>query len=93
MKHIALTIIGTVCLALGALGLIVPLIPGFLFLLIAAAAFAQLFPSVRRRLDRHPRMNRFFQRVDASEPLGLLDQMKMTVLASIEAITQPTRRR
>ena len=91
MKHIFFVVVGTICLMIGALGLIIPLIPGFLFLLIAAAMFAQLSPRVRHRLARNPRLARFFERIESSHHLNWVDQLKLTFLASIEAITKPAR--
>ena len=92
IHNIGLILFGTAALLLGLVGLIIPVIPGILFLLVAAGVFAQLSPFVRSRLDNHPRMTRFFRRLDASQSLSVLDQCKLTFFASMEAVTRPIRR-
>ncbi|MEM7098245.1 MAG: DUF454 family protein [Pseudomonadota bacterium] len=92
MKPIFLTILGILFLGIGMIGLLIPVIPGILFLFLAAALFAQLCPSLRHRLGRHPRLARFFDRIDAGERLSFFDQCKMTFYASLEAIVKKPRR-
>ena len=92
LQNIGLILIAGACLLLGLIGLIIPIIPGVVFLFIAAGLLAQLSPTVRHNLDRHPRMSRFFRRLDSSSAMGLYDQCKMTFFASLEAITRPTKR-
>jgi len=46
-------IILLLCLAVGMVGLILPIIPGFLFLILGALIAAKLFPAVDRKLRRY----------------------------------------
>ena len=92
LQNIGLLLIIGVCLVLGLIGLIIPVIPGVVFLFIAAGLGAQLSPRVRQKLEHHPRMSRFFRRLDATSALTLFDQCKMTLYASLEAITRPVKR-
>jgi uncharacterized membrane protein YbaN (DUF454 family) len=52
-KLLALTLL-LLCVGLGVLGLILPLIPGLLFFAFAAMLAASLFPAFGRRLRRTP---------------------------------------
>jgi uncharacterized membrane protein YbaN (DUF454 family) len=51
-KLIACVLI-VICFAVGAVGLVLPIIPGLLFLAIALMIVARYFPSVDRRLRRN----------------------------------------
>jgi uncharacterized membrane protein YbaN (DUF454 family) len=52
VKLLALVIL-LLCAAIGMVGIILPVIPGFLFLGIAALITARMFPALARRLRRH----------------------------------------
>ena len=87
MKTIFIALLGSVSLVLGGIGLMLPFLPGFLFLLVAAACFASLSPLVRNQLDRHPRIRRFFHRLDAGAGLHPVSRMKLAFWAALETIT------
>ncbi len=86
MKTLVYAAIGTGALFLGILGLVVPLIPGVLFLLVAAAAFAAISPRVRRRLSTHPRMERYFHHMDAGDRLDIVSRAKLAFWATLDAL-------
>lgn len=92
MKKIVIGLVGLVSVALGLFGLIVPLIPGVLFLLIAAVCFATLSPRLQRRLRSNPRLRRLFDRVEQGGQLGSWPRIKLMLWAVAEAAT-PSRRR
>ena len=60
-----------VCVVLGIIGLVVPLIPGVLFLAIAAVLVVRRFPSLRLRLSHHGAIGRHLDRTDAFLDLPL----------------------
>ena len=62
-KLIAIAVI-VACLALGAIGLILPLIPGLLFLAIAAVIAAKLSPAFERTLRRNATLAGYLDRTD-----------------------------
>lgn len=47
---------GCLCVVLGVIGLVLPFMPGMLFLLIAAICFARSKPEWEERLMLHPRV-------------------------------------
>jgi len=92
LKTLFLFVAGMVFLALGLFGLVVPLIPGFLFLLVAAACFAAAFPRFRASMNRNPRMRRFFHRLDAGADLHPLTRVRLAFWASLEAASPRQKR-
>jgi len=55
MKQQSYLLLGWVCVALGAIGLILPVMPTTVFILIAAWAFARSSPRLHLWLREHPR--------------------------------------
>jgi len=58
------------CVAIGMVGLILPIIPGFLFLMLAALLCARLFPAVERRLGRYRWFRQYLDRTRLFAGLG-----------------------
>ncbi|HEX5419430.1 MAG TPA: DUF454 family protein, partial [Gammaproteobacteria bacterium] len=67
-KLIACVLIAA-CVVLGALGLVLPIIPGLLFLALAALLAAKHFPWLDERLRRHRALRRHLD--DADRFIGL----------------------
>lgn len=59
------------CAAIGMVGLILPIIPGFLFLMLAALLCARLFPAVGRRLGQYPWFRGYLDKTRQFESLSL----------------------
>jgi len=53
--------VGCVCVALGAVGVVVPGMPTTVFLLAASCLFAQSSPTLHRRLMEHPRLGAYIR--------------------------------
>jgi uncharacterized membrane protein YbaN (DUF454 family) len=54
-QRLALLSLGYLCLALAAIGAVLPLMPTTVFLIIAAWAFGRASPALRAKLLSHPR--------------------------------------
>ena len=93
MKVVVLFLLGCASLVLGLIGLIIPIIPGFLFILIALACFASGFPQMKRSLNRHPRLARFFDRLESGAHLHWMSRIKLAFWASLEAVNPKQRHR
>ena len=54
LMRILLFLAGGVCVILGIIGLLLPIMPGWAFFLLAAACFCHGSDRVRERLEAHP---------------------------------------
>lgn len=91
MKRLLLIPLAVVLTLLGFVGLIIPILPGFLFLLLALVCMAMIFPQLRQRLETVPRMRRFFHRVEQTRCLGLARRCKLWFWAALEMLTPSHR--
>lgn len=65
-----------VCVAVGAVGLILPVVPGLLFLAIALMILARLSPSLDRRLRRNRTIARYLDSADGFSRLSLMKKFQ-----------------
>lgn len=89
-----------VCLVLGALGLVLPIIPGVLFLALGVLIVARHFPSVRRWLRRMPPIGRHMDRADRFLDLSFWRKVQVGALLCLKMfvdgiafVTERLRRR
>ena len=70
MRRVALAAVGWLCVVLGLIGLLLPLVPTTPFLLLAAACFLRSSPAMHARLLAHPRFGPYLEqwRRDHSVP-------------------------
>ena len=69
-----------VCLVLGAAGLVLPLIPGLLFVAIGGFIAAKHFPGVERRLRRSRMLAAHLDRADLFSSLSFADELRVSGL-------------
>ncbi len=93
MRVVVLFLLGCASLVLGLAGLVIPIVPGFLFILLALACFASLSPQMKRTLNKHPRLARFFHRLESGAHLHWLLRVKLAFWASLEAVNPKQRHR
>lgn len=84
-KLIAVLLI-VLCLAVGAVGLILPLIPGLLFVAIALILVARFFPGADRRLRRNRRIRSYLDRADRLRGLSWPQQLQYGGLLCIRLL-------
>ena len=70
-QKITASVLVVACLAIGVVGLILPIIPGLLFLAIAAVIAARHFPSVDARLRTHRAIDKHLNNAERFRTLSL----------------------
>jgi uncharacterized membrane protein YbaN (DUF454 family) len=75
-----------VCLLLGVAGLILPLIPGLLFLAIAAVVAAKLSPRFAQMLRQNETLRGYLDRTEGFADLALDQKMKLAGLLFVKAL-------
>lgn len=75
-------------LALGVIGLVLPIIPGLLFLGLAAALVARHVPAVDRRLRRNRKLRGYLDRSDTFFELGLRRRVQLCGLICIRGLLE-----
>jgi uncharacterized membrane protein YbaN (DUF454 family) len=75
-----------VCLLLGLAGLILPLIPGLLFLAIAAIVAARLSPRFAETMRRNETLRGYLDRTEGFADLPLDQKMKLAGLLFVKAL-------
>jgi uncharacterized membrane protein YbaN (DUF454 family) len=75
-----------VCLLLGFAGLILPLIPGLLFLAIAAVVAAKLSPRFAETLRQNETLRGYLDRTEGFAALALDQKIKLAGLLFVKAI-------
>lgn len=93
LKRVVLMLSGTALVALGLLGLLVPILPGFLFLALAAVCFSAVSPRFQRRLERHPAWRGWRLRWRESRGLPLLKRLQLVFWLTAEAAMNSVARR
>ncbi|MGD8339973.1 MAG: DUF454 family protein [Gammaproteobacteria bacterium] len=81
-KLIAVVLI-VICVAVGAVGLILPIIPGLLFLAIALMLIASFFPSIDRQLRRNHTMRSYLDSADGFSALSVANKLKFGCLLCV----------
>jgi uncharacterized membrane protein YbaN (DUF454 family) len=74
------------CIALGAIGLLLPLIPGLLFLAIAAAVAAKLSPAFGNTLRRNATIAGYLDRTDGFVGLPLGKKLQVAGLLCVKML-------
>ena len=74
------------CLALGAVGLILPLLPGLLFLAIAAVVAAKLSPTFERMLRQSPTLSGYLDRTDGFAALSWGKKLQVAGLLCVKVL-------
>lgn len=76
-----------IALFIGAMGLIMPIIPGILFVGLAVVLFANASQRVRRRLHASPRVRPYLARWENSTALPVSDRIRLAGLLLYAAAT------
>lgn len=80
--RIVLSIVGWLCMALGLIGVFLPLLPTTPFLLLAAACFLRSSPRMHARLLAHPRLGPYLEQWQRERSIPLRAKRRAYVLVS-----------
>src|SRR5215204_7815131 len=75
-----------VCLPLGVAGLVLPLIPGLLFLAVAAVVAAKVSPRFAATLRRNDTLRGYIDRTQGIDELPLDQKLKLAGLLFVKAL-------
>ena len=77
--------LGIMFLALGIVGLIVPILPGVLFLAGAVYMLSRGSGRIKKFADEHPALRGFQQRMNRLGTVGVLERVKVVSLMTLES--------
>lgn len=84
IKRVLLLTAACLFAVLGVIGLVVPIIPGVLFLLVAAACVSLASDRVHQKMNHNPAYRRWRQRWDASAGLSTWNRIKLAFWLSVD---------
>lgn len=89
--RIILAIIGSICMFLGFIGLVMPFMPGFVFFAIGTICLASASPFLARQLSKQPRLGQFLARIESSRDMAFVDRTKVVLWAAAEIFVDKKR--
>ena len=93
LKRTALMLAAAAFTLLGLIGLLIPILPGFLFLILAAVCISALSPRFERRLARYPAWRGWRLRWRQSRGLPVMRRFQLAFWLAAEALMQSFGRR
>lgn len=91
IKRVLLLTLAAVFTVLGLIGLLVPVLPGVLFLILAALCVSATSERAHQRMLRHRGYSRWRRRWDASAGLPVLQRCKLAFWLSADAVIRMVR--
>jgi uncharacterized membrane protein YbaN (DUF454 family) len=79
-------LLALVCVVVGTVGLVLPIIPGFLFLILAVLIVARHFPTIETWLRKSRRFDRHMDRADSFMELPVLDKVRVSGLICVKIV-------
>jgi uncharacterized membrane protein YbaN (DUF454 family) len=90
-RKVIYLLIGGVCLALGVIGLIIPIIPGVLFLMAAVYLLSRGSGKIKRFTDRDPRILQMQQRMEQFGEVNVADRFRLAGWMALDAAVKSVR--
>jgi uncharacterized membrane protein YbaN (DUF454 family) len=88
ISKLTVLILVVLCLALGVVGLLLPIIPGLLFLALAAALVARHSPWAGERLRRHRGIGRCLDHADGFIDSDWSAKLRLSLLYAAKAVVE-----
>ena len=80
--------LGAICVLLGVIGLLIPIVPGVLFLAAAVYLGSKASRRVRHYLDANPHIREQRRRLHGFEGLRGLDRLKLAAWMTLDSMLQ-----
>jgi uncharacterized membrane protein YbaN (DUF454 family) len=93
IKRVLLYVLAAAFAVIGVIGLLVPVIPGILFLLLAAVCVSLASDRVHDKFSSNRHYRQWRSRWDASEGLSTVNRAKLAFWLTVDATVGATRRR
>ena len=93
LKRTALVLVAITFTLLGLVGLVIPILPGFLFLILAVLCVSALSPRFERKLARHPTWRGWRLRWRQSRGLPMYRRLQLAFWLSAEAAMNTIKHR
>ena len=87
-RKVIYLVIGGMCLTLGVIGLIVPIVPGVLFLMAAVYLLSRASAKIKNFTDRDPRILLMQQRMEQFAEVDAIDRIRLTGWMTLDAIVK-----
>jgi uncharacterized membrane protein YbaN (DUF454 family) len=84
--------LGIMFLALGVIGLLIPIIPGVLFLAGAVYMLSRGSRRVKAFADGHPKLRKLQHRMNQLDAVSIVEKCQVTVLMTLEAVVVTVRK-
>lgn len=84
-KKLTYIVVALLMLMIGLAGILIPIIPGILFLAAALFYFGKVSPGVKSWSDNHPILGKVNERMDQLGEVKITDRIRIVTLMSIEA--------
>lgn len=92
VSKLLLAVLALICLAVGLLGLVLPLIPGLLFLLLAALCIARLSPALEARVKGLPGARAWSGHSDHLSGLSVADKCRYGFWMTLKVVVDTLER-
>jgi uncharacterized membrane protein YbaN (DUF454 family) len=83
---VAAAVVVLACLIVGAVGLVLPIIPGLVFLGLAALIAARWSPGLERAMRRNRTLGGYLDKTAGFERLSLLRQLELGAWLTVKAV-------
>ena len=78
-------VLAAICLMVGLLGLLIPIIPGILFLALSLLLLGKVSERIHRWIHSKPSFSRFVHRIEHLDRLTVRNKMKATGLLALQS--------
>lgn len=85
---ILFTVLALVCLIVGMIGIVLPVIPGVIFLIVAMLLLSRVSPRVARWVKQKPEMNRMQDRFDSMGRMRWGERLRLSFWMAMSGVVQ-----